>query len=209
MKPITNEELFGDRVIRGEDGKYRWKYELNLFKTPVIFWMVLRIFLFIFLGIVAVVTLADALRGLHNFAFNLKIFGIVLVVMVAVVSLGYLLYAAIMGGKYIVEFEMDETKILHRQTASQAKKAKKLANATMIAGIASGNPGTVAAGIGASNTEMTSEFEKVKRVVCRPAFHLIKLNAPLNHNQVYVAPEDYELVRNYLLSHCPNAKGKR
>ena len=90
-----------------------------------------------------------------------------------------------------------------------AKKAKKIANAAMIAGIASGKPGTVAAGVAASNTERYSEFAKVRRIVCRPALHLIKVNHPFNHNQVYVCPEDYDLVKDYLLSHCPRTKGKR
>lgn len=209
MKQAEKEAVFTDRVTLGEDGKYRWKYEVNLFRTPVILWLILKIFLCIFLGIFAVVSLADALRGLHNFVANLKIFGIILLVLIAIVLVSYLIYAAIMGGKYIVEFEMDETKVLHRQIAAQAKKAKKIAGAAMVAGVASGKPGTVAAGIAASNTEMTSEFHKVKLITCRPVFHLIKLNAPLNHNQIYVSPEDYELVKNYLLSHCPNAKAKR
>lgn len=209
MKPIKKEELFGERVTLGKDGKYRWRYELNLFTTPVILWLILKIFLCIFLGIFTVVSIADARRGIETFLTNLKILGIVLIVMIALVLISYLVYAAIMGGKYIVEFEMDESGVLHRQTAEQSQKAKKLAKATMIAGVASGKPGTVAAGVAASNTERRSEFAKVRRIVCRPAFHLIKVNQPFNHNQVYVKPEDYDLVKDYLFSHCPKAKGKR
>ncbi|MBQ7173637.1 MAG: hypothetical protein IJR88_05940 [Clostridia bacterium] len=209
MKPIKKEELFGERVTLGKDGKYRWRYELNLFTTPVILWLILKIFLCIFLGIFTVVSIADARRGMDTFLTNLRILGIVLIVMIALVLVSYLIYAAIMGGKYIVEFEMDEKGVLHRQTAAQAKKAKKLADVTMIAGVASGKPGTVAAGIAASNTERYSEFAKVRRIIFRPAFHLIKVNHPFNHNQVYVCPEDYDLVKDYLLSHCQNTKGKK
>ena len=39
-------------------------------------------------------------------------------------ALGYLLYAAIMGGSYIAEFEMDEKGVTHKQIASQTKNAK-------------------------------------------------------------------------------------
>ena len=42
---------------------------------------------------------------------NAKIFAVVFAVMTAITIIGYLLYAAIMGGKYIVEFEMDENGI--------------------------------------------------------------------------------------------------
>ena len=201
-----NEVQFTERVTRGKDGKYRWVYAVNLFKTPVIFWLIWKIFFFIFLGIFAMIILFDAKWGFASLVNNLKFFGYFVIGMTAVIGLSYLIYAAIMGGKYIVEFEMDEKSIMHRQIASQAQKAKKLAHATIITGVASGRPGTVAAGIGASQTAMTSEFAKVRRVKAQPRFHLIKVNAPLNHNQVYVPEEDFEFVKAHILAHCPNVK---
>ena len=102
-----------------------------------------------------------------GFLDTAKVFGFILIGMSALTAIGYLLYAAIMGGKYIVEFEMDEKGVNHKQTASQAKKAQKLGQATMIAGAAAGRIGTVGAGINAQRVEMYTEFAKVRK---QPAF---------------------------------------
>lgn len=196
-----------DNITLSDDGKYRWVYEMNLFKNPTIFLLVWKIFFFIFLGIFAVVIIADAANwGWAHAAGNLPFLGYFLIGMTVVIALGYSLYAAIMGGKYIVEFEMDGRGVSHKQTASQAKKAKNLGRATMIAGAATGRIGTVGVGMNAQRTEMYSEFARVKKVKAYPKRHLIKLSEFIEHNQVYAADADFEFVKNFIVTHCPNIK---
>ena len=198
-----------NRVRLFEDGKYRWVYEMSLFRNPTVLFLLLKIFSCIILGIFAVVTVADSGGGdfwWDGFLSNLRIFGIVFAGMVALVGVSYLIYAAIMGGKYIVEFEMDENGVNHRQVEKQAKKARKIGAAAAIIGAASGRPGAVGAGIAATRTEMYSEFAKVRRIKAYPRRGMLKVNAPLNHNQVYALPEDFEFVRGFIASRCPNAK---
>lgn len=195
------------RVTLCDDGKYRWTYEMSLFKNPTIFLLVWKIFFFIFLGVFAVVNISDFIKWGPEKAFeNLPILGYLLLGMTAVVVLGYLIYAAIMGGKYIVEFEMDEKGITHKQTASQAKKAKKIGRVTMMASAASGRIGNVGAGMNAQRTDMYSDFSKVRKVKAYPRRSLIKVNERLEHNQVYAAKEDFEFVKNYIASRCVNIK---
>ena len=195
------------RVTLCDDGKYRWTYEMSLFKNPTIFLLIWKIFFFIFLGVFVVVNISDFINwGPEKALENLPILGYLLLGMTAVVGLGYLIYAAIMGGKYIVEFEMDEKGVNHKQIASQAKKAKKIGRATMIAGAASGRIGTVGAGINAQRTEMYSDFSKVRKVKVYPRRHVIKVKETLEHNQIYAADEDFAFVQQYILSRCPNAK---
>ena len=190
-----------------EDGKYRWVYEINLFKNPMFFFLVWKIFFFIFLGVFVVVNISDYIKwGIEKVIENLPFLGYILIGMTAVVGLGYLIYAAIMGGKYIVEFEMDEKGFLHRQTASQAKKAKRIGRATMLAGAVSGKPGTIGIGIAAQRTEMYTEFAKVKKVKAYPRRHIIKVKETLEHNQLYAPKEDFAFVLDYVISHCPNIK---
>ena len=60
-----------------------------------------------------------------------KLLGMMLVLMLllgmtALVGVSYLIYAAVMGWRYVVEFEMDDRGLVHRQVASQARKARKL-----------------------------------------------------------------------------------
>ena len=202
------EQKAGQRITLCDDGKYRWVYEINLFKNPMYFFLVWKIFFFIFLGIFAVALISDAAKwGMDKAVENLPFLGYFLLGMTAVVGLGYFIYALIMGGHYTVEFEMDEKGLLHKQTESQAKKARKIARATMIAGAASGKPGTIGIGIAAQRTEMYTDFSKVKKVKSYPRRHVIKVRETLEHNQVYASNEDFSFVLDYIRSHCPDIKG--
>lgn len=206
---MAYDEKSGENIMLCEDGKYRWVYEMNLFKNPSIFMLIWKIFFFIILGIFAFMVLIQSGNsrfwwvGFLNVA---KVFGYILIGMTVLSALGYLLYAAIMGGSYIVEFEMDEKGVTHKQIASQTKNAKKLGAATMIVGAASGRIGTVGVGLNAQRTEMYTEFAKVRKVKAYPRRHLIKVNERLEHNQVYAAKEDFAFVKDYIVSHCPNIK---
>ena len=206
--PEHNEENSGNITLQ-EDGKYRWTYEVNLFRNPTILLLIWKIFFFIILGIFAFVVLISS--GSSHFWWDgfldtAKVFGFILVGMVVLTALGYLIYAAIMGGKYIVEFEMDEKGVRHKQTAKQAKKAEKLGQAAMAAGAASGSAETAGAGLNAQRTEMYTEFAKVRKVKAYPRRDLIKVNERLGHNQVYAAKENFMFVKDYIVSHCPNIK---
>jgi len=209
---MKENEAVNTRVTLCDDGKYRWAYEMSLFKNPTIFLLILKIFFFIILGMFAFLVLiqsGDSRFWWDGFLNTAKVFGFIFVGMTALSALGYLFYAAIMGGKYIVEFEMDEKGVNHKQTASQAKKAKKLGQATMIAGAASGRIGTDGAGMNAQRTEMYSEFAKVRKVKAYPHRNLIKVNERLGHNQVYASKDDFAFVKDYIVSHCSNINNNR
>ena len=195
------------KVTLCDDGKYRWVYEVNLLKNPMFFWLIYKIFLLILLGGFAIMGIADLANwGAEKVVQNLPFCGYALAGMTAVVVLGYLIYAAIMGGKYIVTFEMDEKGFCHRQIDAQAEKARKIGAATMLAGGASKNAGMIGVGIAAQRTEMYTEFSKVRKVKAYPARHTIKVREGLEHNQIYAAKEDFPFVLEYISSHCPNAK---
>lgn len=199
--------MITDRVAMGSDGKYHWIYEMSLFRNPTFFVLIWKIFFFIILGIFAIMTIVDLSEwGTENLLNNLKFFGYFIAGMTVLVGISYLIYAAIMGGKYIVLFEMDESGVNHAQLPSQARKARRIGQATMIAGALSGNLTTMGVGMNAQRTEMYSDFRRVKKVKAYPRRHLIKVNNTLQHNQVYAADADFEFVKNYIISHCPNLK---
>ena len=209
---LKSGEKVSENIYFCEDGKYRWVYELGLFKTPTIYILIWKIFFFIMLGVFTLmffVSLGDSDFFWEGFLGWLKAFGIALAAMSVIVFLGYALYAAMMGGKYIVIFEMDENGINHKQIPSQAKKAQAISKATIIAGLATGRLSMIGAGIGASRTEMYTGFEKVRKVKAYPRQNLIKVNELLSHNQVYAEKEDFEFVMNYITERCVNVKGKK
>ena len=199
----------GASITLCPDGKYRWIYEMSLLKNPTIILLIWKIFFFIVVGIFLFTVIMDAGNSdfwWDGFLNSAKIFGYILLGMTGLCLLGYLVYAAMMGGKYRVMFEMDERGVNHKQLPKQAKKAQAIASLTMMAGAVSGNLTTVGVGMNAARTEMYTEFEKVKRIKAYPRRNLLKVNCTIEHNQVYAEREDFAFVKDFILAHCPNAK---
>ena len=113
------------KPIEASGTKYRWTYEMSLFKNPTIFFatakamgiaIAITIFIIGLISLIADGFSADSFRFLGE--LTLILVGIFAVLLV----LGYLLYAAIMGGYYVVDFTMDEKTVVLSQSAKQAKK---------------------------------------------------------------------------------------
>ena len=210
--PVPTEKI-SDNITLFSDGKYRWTYKFDLLKNPTVFFTIWKVFFYIILAGFVITFLVSL--GARNFFWEgflsvLKGYAIAIGVMTGVALLGYLIYAAIMGGKYIVEFEMDAAGILHTQTAAQAKKAKKLGAATSLAGAASGSLTTIGIGMtAATKTASYSDFSKVRRVKANRLTRVIFVNELIEHNQVYAEKEDFDFVKNFIIDHCKNAKKKK
>lgn len=209
--PVEVEKI-SECISLYSDGKYRWKYEMSLIKNPTVFFTVWKIFFFLILAAFVIGFFASL--GTRDFFWSgflslLGGIGIAIGVMTVITALACLLYTAMMG-KYSVEFEMDENGVLHTQNPAQHKKAKKLSTATMIAGALSRRPGVMMAGrMSSAKTSSYSDFQRVKKVRASKAFSTIKVNETLEHNQVYTSKEDFEFVKNFIIDHCPNLKGKK
>ena len=193
------------------DGKYRWVYELDMYKSPAIIkevWRAILIAMVIVLAFVFVINIMDTdLMETLEFLVQAAsvMFGIFLVLSVA----GYLIFAYIIGGKYCVVFEMDEEGINHKQHQKHVKKSELIGAITALAGIAGGNLTTVGTGVlAAARTSMLTNFDDVKELEILPKEHLIRLNETLSRNQVYAEDEDFAFVANYIKARCRNAKVK-
>ena len=203
------DEAQTSRVQLCQDGKYRWIYELNMYKNPSIIFVVFKIFGYIFLIAWAIMIIADLFRGegWDMFWDNTKMMLIFCAVFSVLTILAYLLVAASYGGKYIVLFEMDEEGVLHRQIKSQVKKAQVMGWLTVLAGVRAGNLTTVGVGLNsATKTSSYSSFDHVRNVKAYRSRNLIKVNELLEKNQVYATDEDFDFVYDYIRSHCPNVK---
>ncbi|MBQ6295074.1 MAG: hypothetical protein IJK80_04360 [Firmicutes bacterium] len=210
-----SERLEGKKVSENvylcPDGIYRWVYEFPMVKNPTILitvWKVLLVSCAICLVLVGVPLLftdgPESLLGLG------KGFGAALLVLLPLSILGYLLVAAAYGGKYMVLFEMDETKVKHIQMEKQVKKAQAMGWLTAMAGLAAGNLSAAGSGLLASSKSVsTSVFADVKQVKADRAMHVIRVNQLLEHNQVYANGADFDFVLNYILDRVPEAAGGR
>lgn len=202
-------------IVKDEQGVYRWVYEFSLFRNPTILFTVLKVIL----GVAAVgliLLLVSTLPGLFNGSSNsasvaetLRFGGLLMLFFVGLTLVGYAVYAAMQGGTYCVLFTMDEQGITHKQLPKQYKKSQVVSALNVLAGLATGSPGQVGVGIiTATRDSIASSFENVRSIKGSRALQVIKVNEPLAKNQVYVEPQDYDFVFDFIRSHCPNAQVK-
>lgn len=199
----------GERVRLCEDGKYRWTYPLDMMKNPSILFVVYKIFGILLSIPLLISIIRAAIDGDWARAWDdsIKIWLIVLAVFAVIIYLSYLVIVWVYGGKYVVHFTLDEEQLVHEQERAQFQRARKLGIIAMIVGFLTKKPSTVGQGLFmASRDTSTSTLTKVRRIKPRRAWQLIKVNEGLEHNQVYVPKEDYDLVLDFLRQHCPNAK---
>ena len=208
-RPVANNDYEGKEVRLCKDGKYRWKYELNMIKNPIIAITVFKVFFYIILaGFLIFGTFMYAIHGDWNGLWGMaKAALLVLAIFAGLTILGMLVVVFYYKTKYIVLFEMDENGIKHEQEPMQFQRAQKLAAVTAVGGAAGGSLTTAGAGmLAASHNASTSPFAYVRRV--RPIRWLstIKVNQLLNHNQIYVPKEDFDFVYEFIKNHCPKVK---
>lgn len=200
-----------DNITMCNDGKYRWVYELNMYKSTAIIkevWRAMAIAAVIVLGFLFVINIMD-----NDLMETLQFVGqaacILIGILLVLSVVGYLIFSYMIGGKYCVVFEMDENGINHRQHEKHVKKVQLLGAITAMTGAVGGNLGTAGTGVlAATRTSMYTGFDDVKELEILPKEHLIRLNETLNRNQVYAENEDFAFVADYIKARCRNAKVK-
>lgn len=207
---MQQKEDIGNRVMLCKDGKYRWIHEVNMFKNPSILfdvWKVLGITMLIVIVIVGFILVISGDLDVDGMLGMGKAMLITAAIMAVLSIIGYLVYALIAGGKYIVLFTLDEKEVVHQQMPRSAKKGQIIGDLAILAGLATGRIGTIGTGMLAkSRTSMTTTLLDVKRLTPCPRMNMIKVNETLSKNRVYVCKEDFFLVYNFLCEHCMNAK---
>lgn len=197
--PVPDYAQEADGTVRlCQDGKYRWVYELNMFKNTAILGTLFKIF-----GTILAVMIVI---GLISQGFSVAIIAVPIGLFLLIL-LAYGLVALMNGGKYCVLFTMDDTGLMHTQLPKQFKKAQVASWIAMFAGVLAGNPTATGAGIlAATRNSLVSNFSKVRSIKAEPARNLIKVNSPLSKNQVYVDDAQFQWVLDFIRSHCPNAQ---
>lgn len=207
FKPSFFLPMTSKNIVLLPNGKYSWVYEMSLYSNPTILLILLKIFFWIFtvMGVLlSLLNIGDSWYGWPEFLDFLKSWAIFMACALAFVTVGYYIYALLMGGKYCVLFEMNDEGVLHKQMPKQVKKAHLLAMLGMGIGAASGNvQGFATSAMARAKSQMYSSFKSVKSVEAYPSRNLIKVNSTLNYNQVYAADEDFEQVLHYILERVP------
>lgn len=193
-------------IERSSDGVYRWVYEFNMLKNPMILLTVWKIFALILAGMWAFFGLLN-LRDMsfaEAFLTEAKALALPAAILLVLSLMGYAILAGIYGWKYCVLFEMDEEGVRHIQMEKQFKKAQAVGWLTAAAGLAAGKPGAAGAGLlSAAKNESSTRFSAVRKMKAFPSMHTIKLDSPMNHNQIYAEGEDFDFVLEYISRRVP------
>ena len=192
-------------IAKGSDGVYRWMYELNLFKNPTVLITVYKVLLITF-AIMLVFFFFISIPG-GNFAEQfigmLKVLVILFGIFLVLGLISYLIYAAYLGGKYIVLFEMNEHGVTHTQMPRQYNRVRRVAGTAIISAFLN-NDLTLLANINLSTMRdsSTSVFSHVKSIKPRRSRNVIYVNSPFVKNQIYAEDMDFVFVEWYIKQHC-------
>lgn len=195
------------RIQRCPDGKYRWSYEVNLWKNPSILLDLTKVFGIILVGIwflcVILVPLFKGHLRWHRVVDASTGFLWVVLAVAVLCLIGYVLTGIVSGGRYAAFFVMDEETITHQQMKKEVERAQLIAAINMMADDDMGS----AALLAAAQSPFITPFKKVRKIKALRRRHLIKVDELLTKNRIFVEnPEDYEFVLRYICEHCPQAK---
>lgn len=200
----------GSSIVVDEDGVFRWVFEYSLWRNPTILYTILKVIVGVCIALFVLFGIMDIVEGYTSsgeILDRLRFDGIILLVMLVLVFIGYAVYAIMNGGKYCVVFTMDEEGIVHKQLPRQFEKAQVIGALNVLVGAAAGNASQMGIGtITATHDATASSFANVKSIQGIRRRGVIKVNEPMAKNQVYVEPGDYDFVYGYIVEHCPDAE---
>lgn len=190
-----------------QDGAYRWLVEINLLTDTTIPFTVWKILLLCCLVPLALIIMLALVEGnlTEQLAPIFRLFGLAIVIMTALVVIGYyLVFIPIRGSRYPVVFAMDQKGIRHMQMLQSQDKTELLAWLGILAGALAGSPAVVGANLlAASRTQLYTEFKKVRKIYVDRRKRIIKLVASdMTRNLIYTSPADFAFVQEHILNHC-------
>jgi len=197
------------RIQLCPDGKYRWSYEVNLWRNPSILFDLLKVFGVILLGmwllVAIIVPLFDGHLRWHRVVDISGTFIGILIALLVLCLIGYVISGIVSGGRYAAYFVMDEETVTHQQMDKGVKRTQLIAAINMMADDDMGS----AALLTAAHSPFITPYRRVRKIKTHRRRHLIKVDELLTKNRIYVEdPEDYEFVLHYISERCPKAKKK-
>jgi hypothetical protein len=153
----------------GVNRRIEWKVSVPIFRHPVIVRQ-LGVAIGIPFGLVALVI------GLASGGSGFALYGLALIAALLVFT--WLFVMIVYGGKYEVEFVLDDKGALCRTQAKQAKTNRIVNTLTVVLGLLSGRPAAAGAGMLAqSRQNVFLRWNRVTKVKCKPQSRTILLRA--------------------------------
>lgn len=197
-----NEQDFPLRVTQGQDGVYRWRYDMDMYGNHYLRNVLLKVTGAICLGMYVFLLLL--LSGSGDFSPRTVLLALLpFLGAVLLALLGYYIAAAVMHGVYHLRFEMDDASIRLVRKPSTQRMMDALADVAVLAGTRVGPSLNAAAGSGCTR------FSHVRGFRERPQYDAINLREWTGANQIWIPAEDYALVRDFMLARVPEKVRQR
>ena len=199
---MNNEfEGFTRQVTRGEDGVYRWYYDMDMYQNKSMLYGLLRANVFIFLLVLALGGVIMALT--RQSASYIRGIAVVWLIAFAGMSLlyvvGFYIAAWIKGGEYRIHFAMGEESVEIVWPGKLVDAMDGGAQALRMLGNAVGSR-TVRGRYRPSLNEVSkTRFDAVTRLKAYPQWHMIDLYMIGGKFQIYACDRDFGFVKDYVL----------
>jgi hypothetical protein len=176
-----------------------WKIKVPIFKDVTILKQ-LGIAVGIPFGIVVFVIAATSGRSVYTL-YSLGLIG-------ALLLLSWAFIMAVYGGKYEVEFILNDEGVLCRTQAKQAEKNRVINTLTVAAGLLSGKPAVAGAGLLAgARQSVYLKWNRVTRIKYCPGRRTILLRGGWTENiGLFCTKENYQEVEAFVRQKCLKAK---
>lgn len=199
-----------ERVTVKPDQSYIWTYHMNLFKDTSVIISVTKIIL---LGLsfpyllVMVLALFEGNFSRDFFAITSTFFYLSLFMILLLAFSYYIVYLPLHGNKYTIIYEMNNNTIRFIESKKDTHINEVVSSIGIIVGALAGNPTTAGANLlSLSNSEMTTEFKHVSKVIIYKHQHLKLISKDLTRNLICYHIDDKQFVESYIIDHCPTAR---
>lgn len=191
------------RVIWGEEGARNWVYRINMFTNLTLLGPVLRVLCLLYLVLILIMGMStlrridlsslEILKGAVLFSGG---FFLCLVVLCLAV---YYLTAVICGGSYVTVFSMNENAIAQFQPLGRAAKERALALFSYA------DAGTVSSLTAEARLVVETKYEDILSLTFVRHKGEIRVHSFLTWYSIYVNPEDFALVEEFITARSANA----
>ncbi len=187
-----------DRVVLGDDGKYRWSYKVGMWSNPAIFNTVAIASGISLLVPLVALSLIFIIKGHYEAILDiLPIFMIIAAVLIVIVLFSYWIVGRYYGGQFLFNYEMDENGIRFTQSEEDSEKTRNISHLAFMTGMLTKNYGLMGVGMG-DNSTAYSDFSKIYWIRANKKRELITLHSFFLFNQIFVPESDFDEVLRYM-----------
>ena len=202
---VEFKELYPSRVTLGQDGVYRWSFDVNLEQDHYVRDLVMKVMFIICAGILVFMLFLMASTGDFSMLWvPLVCCGFAMLI----ASLVYRAFRKKTADCYTLGYEMREhsIRLVHSPATRQAMGTAGAVTAGLMA--AAGQPARglgQGVAMGAAAQGASTSFRNIRSIRESPETNMLNLRTHLTSLQVWVCSEDYDMVRRFIEEHRSSA----